>query len=83
MWLTTRTTGAILRCSASVVQALQSKPDHEQVADFVKQARAGEPLPMLQRVWHPLQVVGASAGEKVALFAKRQLLGTGALQADA
>eukprot|EP00439_Symbiodinium_sp_Y106_P048860 s2107_g6.t1 len=42
---------------SSVVQALQSKPDHEQVADFVK------------------QVVGASAGEKVALFAKRQLLG--------
>lgn len=42
---------------SSVVQALQSKPDHEQVAEFVK------------------QVVGASAGEKVALFAKRQLLG--------
>ncbi|CAE6939629.1 unnamed protein product [Symbiodinium natans] len=41
----------------SVVQALQTKPDHEQVAEFIK------------------QVVGASAGEQVALFAKRQLLG--------
>ena len=29
-----------LSCFASVVQALQTKPDHEQVAEFIKQAAA-------------------------------------------
>ncbi|CAJ1327235.1 unnamed protein product [Effrenium voratum] len=42
---------------SSVVQALQTKPDLEQVAEIIK------------------QVAAAPAGESIALFAKRQLLG--------
>lgn len=52
----------------SVIQALQAKPDNDQVVDFIKQASE------TQRMMGYAEVAAPSS-ESIALFAKRQLLG--------